>query len=124
MNVILPIVGAHFRPPAKAIIAALPMGCPLTLVPEPSNPYDPNAIAVFVETGQIKSLSEEAKANLLGLAAGMGHDWESLISPEAWHLGYIPKINAADIRMAEETPGTFGLDPAGKPTIEFKDPTP
>ena len=117
---LLPIVGMHFRPPAKAIIAVLPMECPLVLVPEPSNPYDPNAIAVFVETKELHNFSEAARANLIGLAAGMGHDWESLTSPEAWHLGYIPKVNAADIRLDGDVSGKFGLDPAGKPTVEFE----
>ena len=40
------IVGAHFRPQAKPLLAALFGDCPLELRLEPTNAYDPNAIAV------------------------------------------------------------------------------
>lgn len=43
-----PIVGAHFRPPAKQLLACLPAGTTLVCVPEPTNPYDPKAIKVFI----------------------------------------------------------------------------
>jgi len=48
-----PLVGSHFRPPAKAILAHLPDGASLVLDPEPSNPYDPSAVRVLVGVSEI-----------------------------------------------------------------------
>ena len=42
------LVGAHFRPPASLLLAELPSGFPLELRPEPENPYDPMAVAIWI----------------------------------------------------------------------------
>ena len=89
-----PIVGAHFRPPAKALLASLPNGHPLWLVPEPENPYDSRAIAVFLQSVSIPKESEET---LEAMALGMGHDLESIKESEWWHLGYIPKTHNVEL---------------------------
>ena len=44
----IPLVGAHFRPPAKALIQSLPVGQVLRLSREPDNQYDTNAIQVWL----------------------------------------------------------------------------
>ena len=88
------IVGAHFRPPAKAILASLPTGAVLSLVPEPENPFDSNAIAVFVEPKEIPPSEHET---LNETAQGMGFSIEDILTAPAWHLGYIPKALAATI---------------------------
>lgn len=54
---ILSVVGESFEnddgTSRQEIIAQLDEGDPIELRPEPKNPYDPNAIAVFSRRGQI-----------------------------------------------------------------------
>ena len=122
-----PIVGAHFRPPAKAILASLPAGAALSLVPEPENPFDSNAIAVFVEPKEIPPSEHET---LAGTAQGMGFEIEDILTAPAWHLGYIPKALAASIvgdlndaifheEGASSWPGTLAFDIKGAPQVLF-----
>jgi hypothetical protein len=132
----VPLVGMHFRPPAKAILQVLPSGCPLQVVPEPDNPYDANALAVMVATGDIPPLAHE---DLAGIAAPFGFDLPSILVEPVWHLGYVkatealwlqPKIiarldaddkakdDAAPGYMLIETfPGKLSFDSAGKPLV-------
>lgn len=44
------VTGARFYPEGIAALGADPVGKPLTLVPEPENPHDANAVAVVVPT--------------------------------------------------------------------------
>lgn len=87
----IPIVGAHFRPPAKAILQAIPLEHPLELRAEPENSYDPNAIAVWIATSSLESLPTVTQQTLATLSTGFGHDWDSLLSQPCWHLGYVPR---------------------------------
>ena len=43
-----PLVGMHFRPPAKDVVNLLPAGCPLILQRQPDNQYDINAVQVLL----------------------------------------------------------------------------
>ena len=95
MSQTAPLVGAHFRPPAKAIIQSLPTGHPLELRPEPSNPYDPNAVAVWIDA---KSIPDDALEELRFTLPGMGADVESLLEQRFWQLGYVAKEIAATIQ--------------------------
>ncbi len=81
-----PLVGMHFRPPAKCILAVLPSGCRLSIVPEPSNPYDENALAVFVASRDIPA---EGHEQLSAEAPLSGFDLSDILAQEAWQLGYI-----------------------------------
>jgi hypothetical protein len=115
----LPIVGAHFRPPAKAILSILPIGAPLWAIPEPANPYDPNAIAIFVKTEDIPEGLAQAFNDA---AAGYGHDWSTLQEQPAWHLGYIPAkiaIFLAPELEGKEHLGSLAIDPQGKPKVRL-----
>lgn len=87
-----PLVGMHFRPPAKAILQSLPAAYPLELRPEPSNPYDPNAVAVWFDASH---LPDEALEELRHTLPGQGSDIESLCDQRFWHIGYIAKGEAA-----------------------------
>ncbi len=91
-NLTLPLVGAHFRPPAKQILAHLPGGTPLILWPEPTNPYDHKAIKVLC---QLQSTLPILQYPLLETALeGTGFDlMELLRSPDLIHLGYLPNSN-------------------------------
>jgi hypothetical protein len=87
--------GAHFRPPAKAIIQALPTNHPLELRPEPSNPYDANAVAVWIDA---KTIPEDALEELRYTLPGMGQDIDTLLEQRFWQLGYIAKEIAATVQ--------------------------
>lgn len=120
------IVGAHFRPPAKAILAHLPTGTALTLVPEPENQYDSNAIQVCVSP---KEIPESQHSQLDLVMQGYGFDLADTLKAESIHLGYIPKTLAegliASLNLAlepyeaKEYPATLAFDGAGKPIAVF-----
>ncbi len=124
---ILPIVGAHFRPPAKSILSVLPSNAPLLLRPEPDNPFDANAVQVLVASATIPSRVHE---DLRASAEPYGYSLESILAEPRWHLGYIPKEHAALLVGAiaqwitqhdtdEEVPGILLFSSAGKPTVQF-----
>jgi hypothetical protein len=116
---VLPIVGAFYRAPAAAILRVLPVGTTLTLLAEPDNPYDANAIAVYLKTEDIPQASLE----VIELALpDCGLDLPSFVAQEFWHLGYIPKEKAKLIREnnligSEPLPAEFHPDPRGKPAL-------
>jgi hypothetical protein len=87
-----PLVGMHFRPPAKALIQSLSSGYPLELRPEPSNPYDPNAVAVWLDA---RFLNDDAIDELTSTLPGTGHDIEELLATRWWQLGYMAREHAA-----------------------------
>lgn len=92
MSTIVPLVGAHFRKPAPAILGVLPLGHPLILEPEPTNPYDPNAIKVNISIDSIRQLPQEVQNELDVRAAGSGHSLEEILNhPEDFHLGFVAK---------------------------------
>ena len=65
--VVVPVAGVSFRPEAVADSSFDP-GRPLTLVPEPENEHDPNAVAIWNEerTLQAGYVPREAAASLAG----------------------------------------------------------
>lgn len=89
----VPLVGSHFRPPAKVLLASLPAGHPLELRPEPSNPYDPNAIAVYLDA---HTLPAEAKEELVNTLDGSGFDLDDLHEQRDFHVGYMAREHAAE----------------------------
>lgn len=109
-----PIVGAHYRPPAKAILSALPSGTALLLRPEPTNEADPNAIQVLVESKHI------TWSDLLDQEASRyGSSGDEILTTPEWHLGYIPRTEAAKFTLDGDRPGRLTFDPTGKPCIEW-----
>ncbi len=113
----IPIVGQFFRPPAKAILGVLPSGCPLTCIPEPDNPYDPNAIQVCVASSAIP---QDQLAQLEADAAGFGFSLAEILDQESWHLGYIPKALAAVLApklAGRPHPATLTFTADGKPAV-------
>jgi hypothetical protein len=129
----LPIVGAHFRPPAKQLLSVLGMGHALWFTREPENPHDGNAIAVYLD---LSTLTEPQRDALEPMLTTAGFDWQSLVDDDntqtrgetrSRHLGYIPAVEALwlapKIDESEEfeihISGTFGISLANKPTITF-----
>jgi hypothetical protein len=110
-----PIVGAHYRPPAKAILQSLPGGCELELVPEPTNEFDCFAVKVVVLTKNI-----ELDDNLEVLADPYGFSLQEIGEAEEWHLGYIPRTESEGVSgrlHGERGRGTLAFDVKGKPQI-------
>lgn len=87
------LVGVHFRPPAKALVAHLPAGAPVYLQPEPGNQYDENAIQVLFDGAELPKIEDEEARNAREtdfLSQGFSEE-EIRDNPEMWHLGYIAK---------------------------------
>ena len=123
-TVFLPIVGAHFRPPAKVILATIPVECPLLVRREKENPYDYNALQVLVASDAIADWEDPALVeHLENLLAPVGSDVETLRSQAMWHLGYIPKDKALliapimDKHSSRTLSATFAPSPDGKPML-------
>lgn len=95
MMLTVPLVGMHFRPPAKQVLAVLPQGCELRLRPEPENPYDQKAIQVLVDPRLIPESQHEALAAAM---QGTGSTIEDLMMQELMHLGYIADSDGAVCR--------------------------
>lgn len=109
------IVGAHFRPPAKGILAALPLAHPLIFKPEPSNPYDANAIQVLIDTTTLEGeLLNDVEREILPYGSELS-DLEEL-----HHLGYIPKEIAATLRLREATSGELAFTLGGMWAVKFE----
>jgi hypothetical protein len=131
----LPLVGAHFRPPAKALLAVLPAGQALRLRPEPSNEYDANACQVIVDTADIP---ESCHDDLASEAPPYGYDLEGIFAADEWHLGYIPRTDAETITplinqwildndtdneplpVPGAVPAVLSFLPSGKPAVTFE----
>jgi hypothetical protein len=126
-----PLVGSHFRPPAKQVLAVLPTGCALALVPEPENPYDEKAIRVMLIPAETIPVGQVAA--LATALAGTGFDALDLIgSSEPLHLGYIGDSDGkvckqrqcpgnrevgAMLATSASTSATLGFDPDGQAMV-------
>lgn len=123
-RLIVPLVGAHFRPPAKLLLAHLASGTKLILEGEPDNPYDSLAIRVLLPSA-IAIPQSELESMQLDLA-NVGSSIESLMSLSNIHLGYIarntPKvpIGNEDVHAMLQLGAcatSLSFDSAGKPQI-------
>jgi hypothetical protein len=118
---IYPIVGAHYRPPAKALLQSLPAGTPLEVRPEPSNEFDPNAQAIWLKSDAIPpALRHEASALALA-AVGYGFSIEDLMREPEWHLGYIPAKDAAGMRNTKPLLAKLAFTLEAKPAVKWED---
>lgn len=88
-KLLLPLVGAHFRPPAKFVLASLPAGTRLSLCPEPENPYDPEAVQVLLSGADIP---ESCYGAINEAVLGTGSDIDTILANEVLHLGYLPRV--------------------------------
>lgn len=97
------LVGAHFRPPAKALLAVLPAGHPLFLRPEPSNEYDANAVQVLLRSTDLTPLTDDPAfaEEVENQLAGQGHDLATVLSEDEWHLGYLPRAAKGNKALEE-----------------------
>lgn len=103
-----PIVGMHFRPPASAVLALLPGGCPLRLEPEPENQYDQDAIRVRVSPEAVLSLG--SKAQLEETLPNFGWTLSQLFAARWLQLGYC----ANEKNLKAHSYGTIGCRGLGE----------
>jgi hypothetical protein len=114
---VAPLVGAHYRPPAKALLQVLPQGAALVLTPEPDNPFDANAIMVSVATSEVP---QGQHPTLKALAAGYGFELDEVLGKAEWHLGYVKATVAATMRLEGPTPARLGFDAKGQPQVQLQ----
>lgn len=113
------IVGAKFRPPAKALLDTLAIGSRLLARRESSNQYDPNAVQVILPKGF------ETNAAMNAAVQDFGCSIEEVQAASEWHLGYIPREHAASLGPAmdeaqvHEIEGTLSFSPQGIPQIRL-----
>lgn len=98
------LVGMHFRPPAKTLLASLPSGTPLRLQPEPENPYDPLAVAVFVPS---TAFPDSQKPILESALPNNGFTLEEVLAQNEWHLGYVGASDGKPLAKANASGGNF-----------------
>lgn len=117
---VLKIVGMHFRPPAKALVNMTVGGTTVWLRKEPENQFDPNAIAVWLDSSSIPEDQFEEQAEVL---AGFGHDRDSVLAQPQWHLAYIPAKDASwlvrKLSDGADTAAELHFDHDGKPIVRF-----
>jgi hypothetical protein len=96
-TILIPLVGAHFRPPASTLLAHLPAGSPVELIPEPENPYDASAVGVWISGADIPESD-----SLRDALPASGHDLGELRAGERLQLGYL--CSAANTRQLAKCP--------------------
>lgn len=100
------IVGAHFRPPAKQVLAVLPQGAKLELEEQNDNLYDAAAVRVLVGLGEIP---QEQMAGLAAELPNAGMTLEQLMSTGPVFLGFLPAQDGKPLAKARVTePGLLG----------------
>jgi len=119
----VPLVGMHFRPPAKALLQVLPTDFPLQAETEPDNEYDKHAIKLMLKSADIP---KDAHDDLNMLASGFGFPIEDILAKDAWHLGYVkatsasqiaPLINGGSHKFASSK---LSYDGEGKPLVTIE----
>lgn len=121
MNTSYPLVGQRFRPPAVALCQILPSGAKLSLRREPDNPYDPNAIQVWLDPAEIPS---EALGELQLLAQGYGWTVPE-IQAQHHQLGYIARefatVLAPQLDSGQAFAAALSFDPQGKTLVSLRE---
>lgn len=124
------IVGAHFRPPAKGLLSCLPAGSKLLARREASNAYDANALQVIWPTSGVNSelglgvMRDEVQKNV----EGFGSSADEVFTAPEWHLGYVPRTEAAllapkmDAMGLSELSGELTFAATGGAQIQFEVP--
>lgn len=131
-----PIVGMHFRPPAKDVLNLLPGGTELLLLREPDNAHDFSAIKVLVPGFSPDGKHADIYEGCLAQAMADEHGalpWNKDSLTDPLHVGYVDstktgravewsiELDQMDTMMWEGKL-TFSLD--GKPVVEVKWPAP
>ncbi len=105
------LVGSHFVPPAKLLLEVLPAGAQLVLTSDHENPYDDQAIKVWVSPDEVP---EELRGELDLKLPGMGSSWEELRQQPLVNLGHVAKSGGKPLLKASSDGSTL----VG--TVEFR----
>jgi len=101
------IVGAHFRPPAKQLLAVLPPGHRLQLIEDNENAYDAAAVKVVLElvdpVGLKPLLTEAQMAELEQELPNVGMTLEQVMSTGPVQLGFIPAQDGKPLAKARQS---------------------
>jgi hypothetical protein len=113
------IVGAHYRPPAQAILEVLPIGAKLILRQEPDHPKTrANAIGVWIKTEEFLKVD---KRELISALASSGFTLDEVCDLTEHQLGYIPAIFAEKMDIGtEDIEGELIFDLNNKLKVSFK----
>lgn len=100
------IVGAHFRPPAKQVLAHAPAVAELFFQEDNQNAYDAAAVRCIFDPKHIPESEFLALESEL-LEAGV--TLEQLMSGGPIHLGYVPAQDGKPLAKArQDSPGLLG----------------
>ena len=83
------------------IVATAALGDPVLLVPEPDNPYDPNAVAVYTAPRRTLLHPEALVSSVKDPAGGTIHDEDRKLLMDR-QAGYMPKDLAARVDLPPE----------------------
>lgn len=111
-----PIRGAYHHPPANEILPRLSVGTPLYILAEPQNPYDVNAIQVWLPLDALKDDDSDMDSVLAGSGTSIA---ELKAEQTALMVGYIGKEFAAELRQdldfaLDPVPATYSVGANGK----------
>lgn len=137
MSLIVPMVGMHFTPPAKMVLALLASGTSFSLQPEPDNPYDGEAIKVFLNVAELFATSLLDQEELDAALQGSGFDYEEVLANPALPMGHVGATGRGPcMKLAlpgttevhalvgegvwEDFEGLLGFTPAGVPTLTIQ----
>lgn len=101
-----PLVGMHFRPPAKLVLKALPGGVALRLQAEPDNPYDAGAVQVWASPRDMVIAACDVEE-----FEGHGHPLGDVLALPEIMLGYL--CSASNKKALAASPGAVGNDIVG-----------
>ena len=109
------LVGSHFVPPAKAVIAGLPGAVRLRLVPcdgerAEVNPYDENAIQVHVYPSEVIWGAVDEAA-----VVAMGSSFEELKAADSIMLGHLAASGGKPLSKAQ------AFDPSLRGNVEVRE---
>lgn len=90
-QLVAPIVGAQFRPPALLLLRVLPTNHPLILEAEPSNEHDPDAIRVLLNHTTLDLDNEEIGKILSNAHLSNQSAIEDWVNRQELHIGYVAK---------------------------------
>lgn len=100
------IVGSHFRPPAKQVLAHLSSGTELLLAEDNENAYDAAAVRVNFDP---KHIPETEYPTLEGELLEAGITLEQLLSAGPIQLGFVPAQDGKPLMKIRVTePGCLG----------------
>lgn len=110
------ITGGFAKVPGGAVQQVLAKGTELQIVPEPTNPYDPHALQVWVSVEEIPQSQMQELADRL---EGTGWDMAAVMEAERIQLGFVASSSGKPLQKLGWTIGNKefirGADDLGLP---------